>query len=84
MTLHPKVVGQETSVEATDRFLELEANERILEAQASSDFTPVEYKVVEIHALLDDLEARLNALGSGGWELVVWERMSGKAIFKRC
>ena len=48
------------------------------------DFDPVEYKVVDIHTLVEDLEAKLNILGSDGWELVIWERMSGKAIFKRC
>jgi hypothetical protein len=68
-------IGNSTSVDNIDRFLE---------ANAAEDFVPVEYKVVEIHALLNDLEANLNALGSEGWELVVWERMSGKAIFSRC
>jgi hypothetical protein len=61
----------------------LESIDRFHEAQASEDFVPVEYKVVEIHTFSDDLEADLNALGSDGWELVIWERMSNKAIFSR-
>ena len=68
-------MGRTASDENLDSFLH---------AQASEDFCPVEYKVVEIHTLLNDLEATLNDLGSEGWELEVWERMSGKAIFSRC
>lgn len=47
------------------------------------EFTPVEYKVVEIHTFSDNLEEDLNKLGAEGWELVVWEHMSGKAVFTR-
>ena len=86
MTLHPKVSTNETSVDNTERFLE---------AQSSEDFTPVEYKVELIHDLSLDkpgqhhnpchnLEQALNELGAEGWELVVWVRMKGFAIFKRC
>ena len=46
------------------------------------EFSPVEYKVVEIHTLpMSDLETALNELGQEGWELVVWD--GSRAIFMR-
>ena len=70
--LHSKVVGNETSVDNVDRFLE---------AQSSEDWIPVEYKVELIHDLsankqgsilnpCRNLEEALNELGAAGWDLV--------------
>lgn len=56
-----------------------------MEAQDEvEEFLPVEYKVVNIHTISDDLENALNEFGAEGWELVSWNRMDGYAIFKRC
>jgi hypothetical protein len=41
------------------------------------DFTPVEYKVVDI------VEAHLNDLGKDGWELVAWNQHTMVLVFKR-
>ena len=77
MTLHPKVVSGETSVDNVDSFLE---------AQSAEDFVPVEYKVVHFDGIEtlegDHFEEFLNRLGAVGWDLV----HSGKTymIFSRC
>ncbi len=53
----------------------------------------MEYKVELLHDLssggtghnrCENLEEALNELGAEGWELVVWNKMDGFAIFKRC
>ena len=86
--LHPKVASNETSVDNIERFLE-EA------PQESEGFVPVEYKVELVHDLVENrpgrihnpcynIEEALNELGAEGWELVVWNKMDGYAIFKRC
>ncbi len=87
----PPTTGHTVSAESINRFIE----EASSEAQESEDFTPVEYKVELIHDLKrdkggqlhnpsDNLEEALNEFGAAGWELAVWNRMDGYAIFKRC
>jgi hypothetical protein len=77
MTLHPKVVSRETSVDNVDRFME---------AQAAEDFVPVEYKVVYLEEIWTlegtSLEEFLNSLGAVGWDLVYGNE--AYMIFSRC